>query len=73
MLLIRGGRRADHVTVLKLEEKAIILREKDVLHQLVVFDHLEKVHDIQISRQHFLPLRQLKISLSLLQVLQSAL
>ena len=53
--------RVDYVAALQFEEKAIVLREKHVLNQLVILDHLQQVHNIQVPRQHFLPFFQLEV------------
>ena len=56
--------------MLQFEEKAIVLREENIFHELVVLDHFKQVHDVQVSREHFLTLLQLHILISTLEMLQ---
>ena len=63
--LLRGtctvGRlgRVDYIAALEFEQKSIVLREKYVFYQLVILYHLQQIHNVQVSRQHFLPFLQL--------------
>ena len=52
--------------MLEFEEKTVILREEYVFHQLIVFDHFEKVDDVQVLRKHLLTFLQLDVLLGLL-------
>ena len=50
--------------MLELEEEAIVLREKDLSHQVVVLGHLKQIHDIKVSVESLLAFLELYVFLS---------
>ena len=47
--------------MLQLQEEAVVMCEKNLLHHMVVFDHLEQFDDVKISVQLFLTLVQQEV------------
>ena len=44
--------RADHITVLKLEEESVVFCEEHLSHHVVIFDHFKQVNYVKISVEH---------------------
>ena len=59
--------------MLELKEKAIILREEHLSHQMVVFGHFKKIDDVKISVKSLLTFGELYIFLGTADVLEAAL
>ena len=50
--------------MLELEEEAIVLREKDLSHQVVVLGHLKQIDNIKVSVESLLAFLELYVFLS---------
>ena len=55
VVFLLGGRRADHVSSLQLQEETIIMREDYLFHYAVVFYHFEQLYDIEVTAQLIFP------------------
>ena len=48
---VRVIRGVDHISALEMEEESVILAEQYLLEDVVAFDHIKVVHDVEIAAE----------------------